>query len=382
MSAAMTVPKLGLFLVRTAIVLSAISLLGDIFNWDPCGGDVCASGMWARYRNVFGFLPVSGVSVVMLFSIQTLWQLHQVDFENYRGYDQVGATLLALTTGGAAFYLYVQVAVIGEFCLLCVGTAATIATALALVVLHGPRLRCFKCAILVSLGFLAINFAHHSGPMPSGLGFDQAMAEAVATPGVKGDPSSLINPSEKTDAALRGRLSRAKTLGKSSAPVTLEVFSDLACPHCARFESEVLPMLIKKFVNSGKLRIVLRSFYASGHDKAKVADVLAHGAALLGPQSTYLSARERLFEVSQSGTGDLKTALSGLMEQQDLARVIKTHGGVIKASINADLRRARVLGINAPPSFAIHTESHKNIFMGMQRPAVFKAAIEHALQQN
>jgi protein-disulfide isomerase len=48
------------------------------------------------------------------------------------------------------------------------------------------------------------------------------------------------------------------TLGLGNAPVTLTEFLDFQCPNCQQFELTELPDLIKKYVRTGKLRIVMK----------------------------------------------------------------------------------------------------------------------------
>ena len=49
-------------------------------------------------------------------------------------------------------------------------------------------------------------------------------------------------------------------IGSSAAPVTMIIYSSLTCPHCASFHNEKLPVLIRKYVDSGKLAIEFQHF--------------------------------------------------------------------------------------------------------------------------
>jgi protein-disulfide isomerase len=55
-----------------------------------------------------------------------------------------------------------------------------------------------------------------------------------------------------------------RILGKADAPVTVEEFISLTCPHCAEFYNDVLPELEKRYVDSGKVRFILRDFPLDG----------------------------------------------------------------------------------------------------------------------
>ncbi len=51
-----------------------------------------------------------------------------------------------------------------------------------------------------------------------------------------------------------------RILGKPDAPITIVEYASLTCPHCAHFENDVLPELKKKWIDSGKAKLVLRDF--------------------------------------------------------------------------------------------------------------------------
>ena len=51
-----------------------------------------------------------------------------------------------------------------------------------------------------------------------------------------------------------------KVLGNSGAPIRLEIFSDFSCPGCKQLHENLLPILIREFVNSGKAFIVFRDY--------------------------------------------------------------------------------------------------------------------------
>src|SRR5205823_5256779 len=60
-------------------------------------------------------------------------------------------------------------------------------------------------------------------------------------------------------------------LGSPHAPYTLVEFVDLQCPFSARFDREVLPAVIRRFVRTGLLRLELRTVAFLGPDSAPLA---------------------------------------------------------------------------------------------------------------
>ena len=49
-------------------------------------------------------------------------------------------------------------------------------------------------------------------------------------------------------------------LGSDKAPVTIVEYASMTCPHCAHFTDNTFPELKKKYIDTGKVRYVLREF--------------------------------------------------------------------------------------------------------------------------
>ena len=55
-----------------------------------------------------------------------------------------------------------------------------------------------------------------------------------------------------------------RILGKQDAPITIVEYASLTCPHCMHFDTEVLPKLKAKWIDSGKVRLILRDYPLDG----------------------------------------------------------------------------------------------------------------------
>jgi protein-disulfide isomerase len=51
-----------------------------------------------------------------------------------------------------------------------------------------------------------------------------------------------------------------RILGNPDAPITIVEYASLTCPHCAHFTNDVLPELKKKWIDTGKAKLVLRDY--------------------------------------------------------------------------------------------------------------------------
>lgn len=57
------------------------------------------------------------------------------------------------------------------------------------------------------------------------------------------------------EAALQDRV-----IGRADAPIVVEDFSSLTCPHCAFFHNTIFPKVKEKYIDTGKVRWIMRGF--------------------------------------------------------------------------------------------------------------------------
>lgn len=49
-------------------------------------------------------------------------------------------------------------------------------------------------------------------------------------------------------------------LGKAEAPVSIIEYASLSCSHCAHFHEETLPQLKEKYIDTGKVKLIMRDY--------------------------------------------------------------------------------------------------------------------------
>ncbi len=61
-----------------------------------------------------------------------------------------------------------------------------------------------------------------------------------------------------------------RALGKPGAPVTVIEYVSLTCPHCANFQKTLFPRIKQEFIDTGKIRFIVREF-PIGHTSGNAA---------------------------------------------------------------------------------------------------------------
>jgi protein-disulfide isomerase len=73
-------------------------------------------------------------------------------------------------------------------------------------------------------------------------------------------------------------------LGRADAPVTVIEYGSLTCGHCAQFNAEVLPILKRTYIDTGRVRYVFRPYPTPPHDLSVAMHMLTLCA---GPSRYY-----------------------------------------------------------------------------------------------
>jgi protein-disulfide isomerase len=84
-------------------------------------------------------------------------------------------------------------------------------------------------------------------------------------------------------------------LGSMDAPVTLVYWSDYQCPFCKRFDTQVLPQIVERYVESGKVRVVLKDYAFLGED-SRTAALASRCVWEESTQSTFRNWHRTVFE--------------------------------------------------------------------------------------
>jgi protein-disulfide isomerase len=87
-----------------------------------------------------------------------------------------------------------------------------------------------------------------------------ALAAALAGGGLElFQPGALAQTMAEAELMQPGPLGE-QSLGDDKAPVTIIEYASMTCPHCAHFALTTFPQIKEKYVDTGKVRFILREF--------------------------------------------------------------------------------------------------------------------------
>jgi protein-disulfide isomerase len=148
----------------------------------------------------------------------------------------------------------------------------------------------------------------------------------------------------------RVRLDQGFSLGSIDAPLAMVEFTDYECPFCRQFQSTTFAGIRKQYIDTGKVRFVVRDFPLVNHPYAFPAAEAAHCA---GDQGKFWPMHDALFsDPGQLVQKRLMEHAEGLKLDVDVFRsCLQT--GQHKLEIQDQMQVATALQVQGTPSFLI-----------------------------
>jgi protein-disulfide isomerase len=139
--------------------------------------------------------------------------------------------------------------------------------------------------------------------------------------------------------------------GKADATVTLVEFSDYQCPFCARNYREVMPTLEKEYIDTGKLKFVMRENpIPSLHRNANNASMAALCA---GDQDKYWEMHNLLFDNQRELDVDNLKAFAGTIGLDTGVFNECLDSKKYEERLAADIASGAKLGVRGTPGFVL-----------------------------
>ena len=145
------------------------------------------------------------------------------------------------------------------------------------------------------------------------------------------------------------------TLGSADAPITVVEYASMTCGHCAHFHTTVFPTLKEKYVDTGKVRFVMREFPLD--NLAAAASMLARcaGEGKTFPLISALFAKQEdwAFVKGDPRPELLKFAKQAGFTQESFEKCL-TDQKLLDDIAAIRSRAAETFGVSATPTFFIN----------------------------
>lgn len=166
-------------------------------------------------------------------------------------------------------------------------------------------------------------------------------------------------------------------LGQADAPVTIQEYASLGCPHCAHFHQETLPQIKKDYIDTGKVKLIFNDFPLG--TPALAASMIARCAGpdrYLGFVDIFFRAQAQWSRADNPLAALKKIARFGGLSGDDVEACLKQQNLIDHIQKTAGAA-SEEHGINSTPSFLVNGE----MISGSQPYATFKDAIDKALEK-
>jgi len=147
----------------------------------------------------------------------------------------------------------------------------------------------------------------------------------------------------------------AKSLGVSSAPIRIDVFSDYECPMCRTFYLNTLRPVIDNYVSTGKVYLVHHDFPLAMHAHSREAARWATAAAVAGDfeavdQALYTN--QEKWEVN----GQIEPFVAAVLSPAEMKKVkslFTQDASELDAAVEADYAIGKAKNVDSTPSIFI-----------------------------
>lgn len=164
--------------------------------------------------------------------------------------------------------------------------------------------------------------------------FSGALLTACAQGAVE-EPTVVESSAANAVQLFAGIPQRGNVLGNYDAPVTLVELSNLRCPHCRDFAQITLPVIVNRYVRSGRVRVVFGNLPILGDASVQAARM----AVAVGLQDHLFEFTEVFFHDASGPVNDnLLRRIAGEVPGVDVARALADRDGSDVTDALAEVR--------------------------------------------
>lgn len=148
-----------------------------------------------------------------------------------------------------------------------------------------------------------------------------------------------------------------KALGADDAPVTIVEYASMTCGHCARFHTETFPELKTRYIDTGKVRYVMRSLPTDPRAEAGLLLAYCAGDKYFAMSDLLYKQQENWARVPDARSALLKIARMAGFSQESFEACLTDRQLLDDVRLMRD-RGLEQFGITAAPTFFINGVKH------------------------
>jgi protein-disulfide isomerase len=144
-------------------------------------------------------------------------------------------------------------------------------------------------------------------------------------------------------------------IGSADAPNTIVEYASMTCPHCALFQKEVLPQLKTKYIDTGKVKYILREFPLDGLALAAFMVARCSGDGRYFPMVDALFETQDVWAVTGNEGKDklLMIARQSGMSKEQFDKCLADKA-MFDNIVEIRKRGNEVFGVDATPAFFVN----------------------------
>ena len=171
-------------------------------------------------------------------------------------------------------------------------------------------------------------------------------------------PPPVAAASAPSKAGLEAVQPGDHVLGDANAPITVIEYASLTCSHCAHFHTQVLPEIKKKWIDTGKVKLVYRDFpldqiaakaaqiaECAGNDKYfGVLDIIFRGQPQWATAAYPLAELAKPLRIAGMGENEIKACLAN---------------DAMSNAVIKDYQGGEAMGVNSTPTLFINGQLYR-----------------------
>ena len=171
-------------------------------------------------------------------------------------------------------------------------------------------------------------------------------------------PPPVAAASAPSKAGLETAQPGDHVLGDANAPITVIEYASLTCSHCAHFHTQVLPEIKKKWIDTGKVKLVYRDFpldqiaakaaqiaECAGNDKYfGVVDIIFRGQPQWATAADPLAELAKPLRIAGMGENEIKACLAN---------------DAMSNAVIKDYQGGEAMGVNSTPTLFINGQLYR-----------------------